>query len=87
LAINKTKKFSSSAVSKIFNGKIQWENENLSICWRKEIQIVAELTKSLTLSSEAHSGSACGSGVELINTRLNGMEDFCCSLGKGGDLN
>lgn len=37
--------------------KFQWENENLSICWRKEIKIVADRNKNTTVDGDALVGS------------------------------
>ena len=45
--------------------KFQWENENLSVCWRKEIKVVAERNKNTTLVGDAFVGSATGNRTPI----------------------
>ena len=51
--------------------KFQWENENLSICWRKEIEIVANRNKNTTVSGDGLVGSATGNRTLIYWLKTN----------------
>ena len=45
--------------------KFEWRMENLSVCWQKDIQIVAERTKNPIPGNEILSGSATGNRTPI----------------------
>ena len=49
--------------------KFEWRNENLSVCWRKELKVVAERNKNPIQGNEVVVGSATGNRTPITRMK------------------